>query len=179
MKKLSLIVAMDRNRLIGCKNGLPWRMPADLAFFKRITMGKPVVMGRKTFESIGKPLPGRRNIVVSRDPDYRAPGTESVTDLESALELCSETEEVMLIGGSSLYSQTLESATGLYLTRIDHEFEGDTWFPDFDTHAWQLEWCELFPADGNNPFPYSFEKYVRVMSPELGYTRLLAAVDCS
>jgi dihydrofolate reductase len=111
MTKFSLIVAMDENRLIGSNNGLPWHLPADLAFFKRTTMGKPIVMGRKTFESIGRPLPGRRNIVVTRDPDFSAAGCDIANSIDAALDLCADDEEVMLIGGASLYQQSLSRAT--------------------------------------------------------------------
>ena len=122
MKKVSLIVAMDENNLIGSNNGLPWQMPADLAFFKRTTMGKPIVMGRKTFESIGKPLAGRRNIVVTRDPGFSAEGCDVVNSIEAAIALCQDDEEVMLIGGASLYQQSFELVTDLYITRIHHQF---------------------------------------------------------
>ena len=161
MTQLSLIVAMDRNRLIGSENGLPWHLPADLAFFKRTTMGKPVVMGRKTFESIGKPLPGRQNIVVTRDSKFTADGCDIAGSVEQAIESCPLAREIMLIGGASLYRQTLEQAACLYVTRIDHEFAGDTWFPEYDESRWQIEWREDFEADSRNPYPYSFVKFVR------------------
>lgn len=161
MKKVSLIVAMDENNLIGSDNGLPWQMPADLAFFKRTTMGKPIVMGRKTFESIGKPLAGRRNIVVTRDPSFSAEGCDVVNSIEAAIALCQEDEEVMLIGGASLYQQSFELATDLYITRIHHQFEGDTWFPEFEKSEWKIENQENFEADHSNPYAYSFTKFVR------------------
>ena len=161
MTRLSLIVAMDRNRLIGSANGLPWHLPADLAFFKRTTMGKPVVMGRKTFESIGKPLPGRKNIVVTRDSAFVAAGSVVVGSVEQAIESCATSPEIMLIGGASLYRQTLERADCLYVTRIHHEFDGDTWFPAFDESLWRIESREDFEADSQNPYAYSFVKYVR------------------
>jgi len=158
---LSLIVAMDRNRLIGSDNGLPWHLPADLAFFKRTTMGKPIVMGRRTFESIGKALPGRQNIVVTRKPGFEAPGCEVAGGIDQAIALCPPSSEVMLIGGASLYDQTLARAACLYLTRIHHEFEGDTWFPELDESQWRIETREDFTADERNPYAYSFIKYVR------------------
>lgn len=161
MTRLSLIVAMDRNRLIGSANGLPWQLPADLAFFKRTTMGKPVVMGRKTFESIGKPLPGRQNIVVTRDSAFVADGCVVVGSVEQAIESCAASPEIMLIGGASLYRQTLERADCLYVTRIDHEFDGDTWFPEFDESLWRIESHEDFEADSRNLYARSFVKYVR------------------
>ena len=161
MKNLSLIVAMDENRLIGSNNSLPWHLPADLAYFKRTTMGKPVVMGRRTFESIGKPLPGRRNIVITGNADFNAPGCEIADSIEAAMSLVHENDEVMLIGGASLYQQTIERATKLYITRIHHAFKGDTWFPEFDLSDWKEEYREDFEADHSNRYAYSFIEYVR------------------
>ena len=152
---------MDENRLIGNDNQLPWHLPADLAFFKRTTMGKPILMGRKTFQSIGRPLPGRRNIVVTRDPDFVAAGCELADSIETALTLANDADEVMLIGGASLYEQTLEQADTLYITRIQHAFSGDTWFPEFDETGWVIADLQEFAADENNPYPISFIKFVR------------------
>ena len=161
MTDLSLIVAMDDNRLIGSNNDLPWQLPADLAFFKRTTMGKPIVMGRKTFVSIGRPLPGRRNIVITRDSSFSAEGCEIVNGIREALSLCSDMEEIMLIGGASLYQQTIDQAKRLYITRIHHSFEGDTWFPEFDLNEWEQTSREDHEADISNPYAYSFLKFVR------------------
>lgn len=161
MTHLSLIVAMDENRLIGNDNQLPWRLPADLAFFKRTTMGKPIIMGRKTFDSIGRPLPGRRNIVITRDPEFSAQGCEVVHSIETALTGCSDHDELMLIGGATLYEQTLDQVSCMYITRINHSFSGDTWFPEFDLTQWEIVEKEDFEADQDNPFSYSFVKYVR------------------
>jgi len=161
MTRVSLIVAMDDNRLIGSNNGLPWHLPADLAFFKRTTMGKPIIMGRKTFESIGKPLPGRRNIVVTRDQNFAAEGCEVANSIDAAIDLCQHDDEIMLIGGASLYQQSFERATDLYITRIHHCFDGDTWFPDFDESEWKIENREYFKADHSNPYACSFIKFVR------------------
>lgn len=161
MTILSLIVAMDDNRLIGSNNGLPWHLPADLAYFKRTTMGKPIVMGRKTFESIGKPLPGRRNIVVSRDPGFSAAGCDVANSIDDAMDLCADDEEIMLIGGASLYQQSLERAAQLYITRIHHSFTGDTWFPEIDESSWILENREDYGSDDDNDHAYSFMKFVR------------------
>ena len=161
MSRLSVIVAMDRNRLIGRGNALPWHLPADLAFFKRTTLGKPVLMGRKTYESIGRPLPGRRNIVVTRNPKFDAPGCELASSLDEAIDRCADAEEIMLIGGANLYAQGLDFASYLYLTRIDHAFDnGDAWFPELDT-SWELEDREDFDADQDNIYPYSFIKFRR------------------
>ena len=152
---------MDQNRLIGNNNALPWHLPADLAFFKRTTMGKPILMGRKTHQSIGKPLPGRRNIVISRDPNFQAPGCELVGGLDEALSLSASAEEAMLIGGASLYEQALPQIKRMYVTYIHHVLKGDTWFPEIDEREWQLEFDENFEPDHNNHYPYSFKIFVR------------------
>ncbi len=158
---LSIIAAFDRNHLIGRDNSLPWRLPADLAFFKRTTMGKPVIMGRKTFESIGRPLPGRRNIIITRNPAFQAEGCEICASVEQALLRLEGHSEVMLIGGASLYQQMLARADNLYVTEIDEEFEGDAWFPDIPTDDWQEVWRENHSANDLNPHNYSFVKYCR------------------
>lgn len=161
MTQLCLVAAMDQNRLIGSENRLPWRLPADLAFFKRTTMGKPIVMGRKTFESIGKALPGRRNIVISRNPQFSADGCDVVNGVDSALAICEGDEEVMLIGGATLYEQTIDRATTMYITEIHHVFNGDTWFPEFGREEWRVAERQDFDADEHNPHAYSFVKFVR------------------
>ena len=161
--KISMIAAMAHDRVIGKDNQMPWHLPADLAHFKRVTLGKTVLMGRKTFESIGRPLPGRRNLVISRNPDYQAEGIEVVGSVEAALALLagSSVEELMVIGGGHLYAEMLPSADCLYLTRIDLAVEGDTRFPAFDDGQWQRVDCESHPADEKNPHPYSFETWQR------------------
>ncbi|MBL0621926.1 type 3 dihydrofolate reductase [Aeromonas veronii] len=161
--KISMIAAMAHDRVIGKDNQMPWHLPADLAHFKRVTLGKPVLMGRKTFESIGRPLPGRRNLVISRNPGYQAEGIEVVGSVEAALALLagSSVEELMVIGGGHLYAEMLPSADCLYLTRIDLAVEGDTRFPAFDDGQWQRIECESHPADEKNPHPYSFETWLR------------------
>lgn len=158
-----MIAALAKKQVIGKNNLMPWHMPADLAHFKRVTLGKPVLMGRKTFESIGRPLPGRRNLVISRNPDYQAEGIEVVGSVEAALALLagSSVEELMVIGGGHLYAEMLPSADCLYLTRIDLAVEGDTRFPAFDDGQWQRVDCESHPADDKNPHPYSFETWQR------------------
>lgn len=158
-----MIAALAKKQVIGKNNLMPWHMPADLAHFKRVTLGKPVLMGRKTFESIGRPLPGRRNLVISRNPDYQAEGIEVVCSVEAALALLagSSVEELMVIGGGHLYAEMLPSADCLYLTRIDLAVEGDTRFPAFDDGQWQRVDCESHPADEKNPHPYSFEIWQR------------------
>ena len=158
---LSLITAMDSNRLIGNNNSLPWHLPADLAFFKATTMGKPVIMGRKTFASIGKALPGRQNIVVTRDCNFDAPDCEVASSIDAAITLVDNAKEVMLIGGASLYQQTIDVADIIYLTLIHHEFKGDTWFPEINPDFWKLVSQDDFEADEKNSFAYSLVQYVR------------------
>ncbi|MCX4189762.1 type 3 dihydrofolate reductase [Methylophaga sp. OBS3] len=160
---LSIIVAMDENRLIGRDNDLPWRLSADLQFFKRTTMGKPLIMGRNTHESIGRALPGRRNIVVTRQADFQpAEGCELAADPDSALNMCIDEEEVMLMGGASLYEQLLPKADKLYLTRVQASLEGDTWFPEINWSDWQLLSQEKHQADSKNQYDYCFEIYQRI-----------------
>jgi dihydrofolate reductase len=153
---ISLVVAMDDNRLIGAGNGLPWRLPADLKHFKRITMGHPIVMGRRTWESIGRPLPGRTNIVVTRQPGYVADGAVVVDSPEAAKEAAGKCDELMVIGGAQLYEQVLEEANRIYLTEIHAEFEGDTWFPGLNEDEWACVSREDFEKDERNLYDYSF-----------------------
>ena len=142
--KLALIAAMARNRVIGRDNAMPWHLPEDLSYFKATTLGKPIVMGRKTFDSLGRPLPGRTNIVVSRQPDLTLEGAQVFASIDAALSAARQqaqadgVDEVMLIGGDNLYRQTLERADRIYLTRIESEPEGDAWFPAFDEQAWAV-----------------------------------------
>lgn len=124
-------------------------------------MGKPIIMGRKTYESIGKPLPGRRNIIISRNAGYRVEGCDTTDSLDSALQLVDDQAEAMLIGGASLYQQFLYRADTLYLTQIHAHFEGDAWFPELDTGIWIESWRDDYQADKNNPYDYSFIKYTR------------------
>ncbi len=133
---LSLIVAMDKNRLIGSGNRLPWHLSEDLKRFKAITMNKPIIMGRKTYESIGRPLPGRRNIVVSRNPNFQAEGCECVDDLAKAIDLASNSDEAIVIGGMQIYRLAMPLVQRMYITEIDYSFEGDAWFPEFDDSEW-------------------------------------------
>lgn len=154
--KISLVVAMSENRVIGRDNGLPWRLSGDLRYFKAVTMGKPIVMGRKTYESIGRPLPGRRNIVLTRDPAYRAPGCEVCPDLEQALALVGDVPEVMIIGGGALYAATLDRADRIYLTEVHATVEGDTWFPALDASRWKECSRERHEGDEGDGLAYSF-----------------------
>ena len=140
---ISLIVAMAKNKVIGKDNKLPWQIPEDLKRFKRLTLGHPIIMGRKTFESIGRPLPGRDNLVLSRDPQYQAVGIQSFTSLEEVLQFCRNNyatdEEVFVIGGEQIFKQALPLADRIYLTKILSEVEGDTFFPDFDEQLFRIE----------------------------------------
>jgi dihydrofolate reductase len=165
---ISIIAAMDRNHLIGKNNQLPWHLPADFAHFKSVTMGKPIIMGRKTYESIGRPLPGRKNIVLSRNPDIRFEGIESVTSFEQALALVPDADEVMVIGGSAVYEMLLPEVDRLYLTYVDAEFEGDAWFPAFDTGQWQEVESVSLPADEKNLYSYRFVTLDRASAEKAG-----------
>ena len=139
-KMISLIVAHDKNRVIGYENKMPWHLPGDLQYFKEMTMGKPIIMGRKTFESIGRPLPGRRNIVITRNKQYHSDGIEIVSSLDEALMLTKNDEEVMIIGGEQIFRLALPLANRLYITQINAEFNGDTFFPSYE--GWQLVHCQ-------------------------------------
>ena len=154
--RLSIVVAMDDNRLIGSKNQLPWHLPADLAYFKKLTTGKSILMGRKTYDSIGRPLPNRRNIVITRNSNISIPGCEVVSSIDHALELTKEDPEVMVIGGASLCEQLLPKINRLYITKIDGEFEGDVFFPKYDDFDWLEVSCESHPKDNSNAYSYKF-----------------------
>jgi dihydrofolate reductase len=158
---LALIAALARNRVIGRDDRLPWRLPADLRFFKQTTMGKPLVMGRRTWESIGRPLPGRRMIVLSRDSGYQAPGCAMARSLDEAFTVAGAAPEVMIIGGALLYAQTLPLAKRLYLTRVDADVPGDAWFPEWEARDWRLVSEEAHPADLEHAWPYRFQRWER------------------
>lgn len=157
--KLSLIVAMATNRTIGINKQMPWHLSADLKKFKKITMGHPIIMGRKTFESIGRPLPGRQNIIISRDPLYQQQGCLVFNDLESALQNCADINEVFVIGGATLYEATLAQADRLYITEIQQAFDGDTWFPEIKQEQWREVAREDIDNDSSVEFNYSFIVY--------------------
>ncbi|MBT3711045.1 MAG: dihydrofolate reductase [Gammaproteobacteria bacterium] len=160
--KLSLAWAMAQNRVIGRNNNLPWYLPEDLKYFKRITMGKPIIMGRKTFESIGKALPGRTNIVISRNTEFSAEEARVVHSLEAACALSESIveidgmEEAMVIGGAEIYRQARPLADRLYLTEVHAEVEGDTYFPEIDLSTWKEVARQDFKAEEPNPYNYSF-----------------------
>ena len=154
--KVSIMVAMDRNGIIGSNDRLPWHLSADLKHFKTITMGKPIVMGRKTCESIGRPLPGRENIVVTQDRNYQTEACTVLHSLEEVYAHCQDADEIMIMGGAELYRQTIDRADRIYLTEVHASCDGDTGFPEFDRNLW----CEIrredFRADEKNEFDFSF-----------------------
>lgn len=158
--KISLIVAMASNRVIGLNNQMPWHLSADLKKFKKITMGSPILMGRKTYESIGRPLPGRTNIILSRNLKYQQDGCLVFNDLKTALKKsCERAEEVFVIGGSDLYEAMLPVADAIYLTVIHKEFLGDAFFPDIDLKYWSEVEREDINDDPDADFSYSFLKF--------------------
>lgn len=161
MTILSMVVAHAANRIIGKDNDMPWHLPADLAYFKKTTLGKPVVMGRKTYESIGRPLPGRLNIVISRDPAYQAEGITAVTSVDDALTFAGDVEEIMVIGGGAIYAHCMPAAQRLYITHIDAEIDGDTQFAEYDLNDWQKVSSELRLADEKNAYDLDFCVYER------------------
>ncbi|WP_045386429.1 type 3 dihydrofolate reductase [Vibrio rotiferianus] len=152
---ISMIAAMADNRIIGKDNQMPWHLPADFAWFKRCTMGKPVVMGRKTYESIGRPLPGRFNIVISRDASLTIEGVTTVTSIENALDVVGEVDEVMIIGGGAIYAACLPMANKLYVTHIEAEIDGDTQFPDWGSE-FKETYSEAYQADEKNAYSMRF-----------------------
>ncbi|RDE18165.1 dihydrofolate reductase [Motiliproteus coralliicola] len=160
--QLALIVAQSDNRVIGRNNALPWHLPEDLKYFKSVTMGKVIIMGRKTYESIGRPLPGRTNLVVSRDPEYRADGITVVNSLEQAIEQAQAVSEIngadeaLIIGGANLYEQALPQVQRLYLTQVHHQIHGDAHFPELVMDQWQQQSRQDFAAVEPNPYDYSF-----------------------
>ncbi len=166
--RLALIVAAAENGVIGRDNKLPWHLPEDLKYFKRVTMGKPIVMGRKTYESIGRPLPGRTNLVITRNPDWQAEGVRTLPTVEAALSLAEDialidgAEELMVIGGAEIYAAALPLADRIYLTRVHAEVDGDAWLPAIDWQQWRELGRERHSAGEGNPYDYSFLVYERV-----------------
>jgi dihydrofolate reductase len=153
---------MARNNVIGKGGTMPWHMPADLKHFKKVTMNKPVVMGRKTFESIGKPLPGRRNIIISRQENLKLEGCEVYNNIQNVFEILKNESEVMIIGGGQLYAKTLPFADRLYITHLDADIDGDTQFPDWNENEWEEVFRESHQPDEKNPYPYAFVNYQRL-----------------
>jgi dihydrofolate reductase len=159
-KSITLIAAMARNRAIGVNGAMPWHLPGELQHFKAATMGKPIVMGRKTWESIGRPLPGRQNIVVTRNPGFRAEGCDLAVSLDEAIDLANG-EEIMIIGGGQLYAQALPDADRMLLTLVDCEPDADTWFPPWDRAQWRLVSRRQEASDNDNPLSYEVLELVR------------------
>jgi len=153
---VSIIVAMAKNRVIGKENDMPWHLPADLQHFRKMTTGKPIIMGRKTYESIGRPLPKRHNIVISRNRNYKVEGCDVVGSLEEAVSIAGEVEEMFIIGGGFLYNQTIDAVDKLYLTFIDLEVEGDTFFPSYEHLITTKTFSEHHQKDEKNPYDYEF-----------------------
>ena len=168
--RLAIIVAQSDNRVIGRDNKMPWYLPEDLKYFKRVTMGKPVIMGRKTYESIGRPLPGRCNLVVTRDENWRVDGVNICSSLDAAIDqgeaqaLVDGSEEVIIMGGAQIYAQMLPNVQRLYLTQVHGEMDGDAFFPELDMSQWQEIGRQDMPAIEPNPYPYSFIVLERVDS---------------
>ncbi|OLO28555.1 dihydrofolate reductase [Alkalihalophilus pseudofirmus] len=157
---ISFLVAMDRNRVIGKNNDLPWELPADLAYFKKVTMGHPIVMGRKTYESIGRPLPGRENIIITRNQEYTAEGCTVLHSIEDVQKVIDHHEkEVFIIGGAEIFKEAFPIADKLYITHIDEEFDGDTFFPEFNLSDWHEVSREKGMKDEKNPYDYYFSVY--------------------
>jgi dihydrofolate reductase len=167
--KISLIAAMGENRAIGANGKIPWHLPADFKHFKEVTMGHPIIMGRKTFESIGRPLPGRANIVITRDPAYVRDGVIAAASPDAALAAAGSAaggEEVFVIGGAEIYKLFLPQADRVYLTKVAGTFKGDAFFPELDEAEWEAILDEEHAADEKNAFPFIFQLYARRKLPE-------------
>lgn len=160
--RVSIIVAMAKNRVIGANGAIPWHLPAELQRFKQLTMGHHVIMGRKTWDSIARLLPGRTTVIVTRQPGFKVPGAAVAHSLDEAIAACGEDGEIFVIGGAELYAQALPLAGRLYLTTVDAEIAGDTVMPAFDAAAWREVASASFPADARNPHPYRCQTYERV-----------------
>ena len=159
--RVSLIVAMANNRVIGVNNTLPWHLPADLKHFKALTMGHHIVMGRKTYESIGKPLPGRTSVVVTHNAGYSAPGVIVVNSLQAAISACGDDNEIFVIGGAELYLQAITLAERIYLTEIDADIRGDAYFPEFNPGEWLETSREMHTQQEPQPLKFHFVIYQR------------------
>ena len=160
--KISIVVATSANNVIGVDGGLPWHLPEDLKRFRQITMGKPMIMGRATFESIGRALPGRKSIVLTRQPDFEAEGCVVAPSIEAALKAAGDADEVMVIGGGEIYRQFLARADRIYLTRLQAELEGDTTFPELDMDEWEVVAVEEYPAGNERELGFDVETMERV-----------------
>lgn len=163
--RVSIIVAMAKNRVIGARGGIPWKLPEELRLFKEVTMGHHIIMGRKTHESIGRLLPGRTTVIVTRQPGYRVEGALVAHSLEAALAACENDNEIFVIGGEEIFKAALPLADRLYLTTVDAEVPGDTYMPEFNEANWQEVSSRSFPADARHPYGFRFATYDR--SPPL------------
>jgi len=161
---ISLIVAMDKNKVIGVNNQLPWHLPADLKYFKKVTTGHPIVMGRKTRDSIGRNLPNRENVIITRNPDYQCEDCTVLHSIDEFYEWSNAhaEDEIFIIGGAELFSETIKKTDRLYITKIDAEFEGDTFFPALDWQEWQVVSEQKGIVDEKNIYPHTFFVYERV-----------------
>ena len=159
---LSLIVAMARNRVIGADGGIPWHLPEELKRFKSLTLGHHIVMGRKTWESIGRLLPGRTTVIVTRQRGYRVPGAQVACSLDDAIAACGADDEIFVIGGAELYAQALARAGRLYLTTVDADVAGDTFMPDYAAGDWREVAAQAFPADARHPYSFRCVTYERI-----------------
>jgi dihydrofolate reductase len=162
--RINVIAALARNRVIGIENRLPWRLPEDLAHFKALTLGHPIIMGRKTYESLGRPLPGRTNIVITRNPDYCPEGCLVAASIAAALALCRDDDEAFFIGGAELYRQVLPLAERLYLTEVRVDAEGDAWFPEYDRAAFREVGRVANRGEKADRLAFDFVVYDRVRS---------------
>jgi len=159
--RISVIAALAKNRVIGIENRLPWRLPEDLAHFKALTLGHPILMGRKTFESLGRPLPGRTNVVITRNADYTPEGCLVAASIPAAIDLCQDANEIFFIGGAELYAQAIPLADRLYLTEVDIEAAGDAWFPDYDRSAFREVSRAVHSGEKGDPLRFAFVVYDR------------------
>jgi dihydrofolate reductase len=160
--RVAIVVAAAENGVIGAGNQMPWRLPDDLKRFKALTLGKPVVMGRKTYESIGKPLPGRANIVISRRSDLQLQGCTVVNSVPAAMAAAGDAQEIAIIGGAEIYAQALSSTDVVHLTRVHTTLAGDAWFPALDPAEWRERLIERHPADERHAFAFSFIEAQRI-----------------
>lgn len=165
---ISLLVAADENNVIGKDNCLPWHLPNDLRYFKNLTWGMPILMGRKTYESIGKVLPGRRSIVITRNMNWKKEGVDVVHSVEEAIEIADgfEVKEIFIIGGAEIFNSSFENADRIYLTRIHHSFEGDVFFKEITEKDWRLAKEHLCRKDEKNPYDHTFQVWERKKDAE-------------
>ncbi|MFC0189439.1 dihydrofolate reductase [Fictibacillus aquaticus] len=159
--EISMIAAMGSNRVIGKDNDIPWRIPRDWEYVKKTTSGHTIILGRKNYDSIGRPLPGRRNIVMTRDMNVRIEGCEMAWSVEDIFQMCAEEEEIFIFGGEEIYKLFMTYAEKLYITKIHHAFKGDTFFPEWEENEWEEVSVEKGITDQHNPYSYTFHIFVR------------------